>query len=304
MAKIFDCLGLGIAPVDILMQLKDYPQAGGKADAEKTTIQGGGPIPTAMVTLSRLGKKPTLLAAVGDDVFGKFAIEELKKEKVDTSLIIIKKNPSAFAVGWVEKKDGRRSIVLDLNISVIHKDIILNNLPNVRSVHLDGRYLPACLKLARWAKRKKIPVIMDVDSIRNDVASLFPLVDHLICSEDYAFPHTKTKKIKAAINKLRKECPGTIVITSGTKGSIGFDKDSGFISQQAYKVKAIDTTGAGDVYHGGYIFGFLNGWNLQKRMELGSAAAAIKCTKPGGRTAIPSYNQVKRFLKSGATKYA
>ncbi len=304
MAEIYDCLGLGIAPVDILMQLKDYPQAGGKADAEQTTIQGGGPIPTAMVTLSRLGKKPTLLAAVGDDVFGKFAIEELKKEKVDTSLIVIKKNPSAFAVGWVEKKDGRRSIVLDLNISVIPKDIILNNLPNVRSVHLDGRYLPACLKLARWAKRKKIPVIMDVGSIRNDVASLFPLVDHLICSEDYALPHTKTKDIKSAIFKLQKECPGTIVITSGIKGSIGIEKESAILRQKAFKVKAVDTTGAGDVYHGAYIFGFLNGWDLQKRMELGSAAAAIKCTKAGGRTAIPTFNQVKKFLKSGAQKYA
>lgn len=304
MAKIFDCLGLGIAPVDILMQLKDYPQAGGKADAEKTTIQGGGPIPTAMVTLSRLGKKPTLLAAVGDDVFGKFAIEELKKEKVDTSLIVIKKNPSAFAVGWVEKKDGRRSIVLDLNISIIPKDIILNSIPTVRSVHLDGRYLPACLKLARWAKKKKIPVIMDVGSIRNDVCALFPLVDHLICSEDYAFPHTKTKNIETAINLLRKECPGTVVVTSGIRGSVGFDKVLGFVRQRAYKVKAIDVTGAGDVYHGAYIFGFLNDWSLQKRMELGSAAAAIKCTKPGGRTAIPTFNQVKKFLKSRAPKYA
>ncbi len=304
MAKVFDCLGLGIALVDILMQLKDYPRAGGKADAERTTIQGGGPIPTAMVTLSRLGKKPTLLAAVGDDIFGKFAVAELKKDKVDTSLIVVKKNPSAFAVGWVEKKSGRRSIVLDLNISINPGDIKLSNLPNVRAVHLDGRYMPACLKLARWARRKNIPVILDVGSIRNDVSDLFPLVNHLICSEDYAFPHTKTKNIKAAIKKLQKECFGTIVVTSGTKGSIGFDKESGFVRQRAYKVKAVDVTGAGDVYHGGYIFGFLNGWELKKRMELGSAAAAIKCTKPGGRTAIPTFNQVKRFFKSGTPEYA
>lgn len=304
MAKLFDCLGLGIAPVDILMQLKKYPKAGGKADAEQTTIQGGGPIPTAMVTLARLGKKPALLSAVGDDVFGKFAIDELKHEKVDTSLIIIKKKPSAFAVGWVEKNSGRRSIVLDMDISVSPNDIKLNKLPKVRSIHIDGRYLPACLKLVRWAKRNDVPVFMDVGSIRNDVSSLFPLVDHLICSDDYALPFTKKKNIKNAIEVLKTKCNGTIVVTSGINGSIGFEEGEGFAKQKAFKVKAVDTTGAGDVYHGAYIFGFLNGKSLKERMEIASVASAIKCTKPGGRTAIPTYNQVSRFLKSGARKYA
>ncbi len=304
MAKVFDCLGLGIAPVDILMQLKDYPKAGGKADAEKTTIQGGGPIPTAMVTLARLGKKSALLSAVGDDVFGKFAIDELKNEKVDSSLIVIKKKPSAFAVGWVEKKSGRRSIVLDMDIAVNPNDIKINKLPNVRSIHIDGRYMPACLKLARWAKRHKVPIAMDVGSIRNDVSPLFPLVDHLVCSDDYALPFTKSKNVKSAIKKLRKICSGTIVVTSGTKGSIGFEEGEGFTRQKAFKVKAVDTTGAGDVYHGAYIFGFLNRMSLKDRMELASAASAIKCTKPGGRTAIPTYNQIRKFINSGVKKYA
>ncbi|MCP4704841.1 MAG: hypothetical protein GY865_09550 [candidate division Zixibacteria bacterium] len=304
MTKLFDCLGLGIAPVDILMQLKDYPKAGGKADAEKTTIQGGGPIPTAMVTLSRLGKKPALLSAVGDDVFGKFAIDELKNEKVDSSLIVLKKKPSAFAVGWVEKKSGRRSIVLDMDIAVNPNDIKINKLPKVRSIHIDGRYMPACLKLARWAKKHKVPIFMDVGSIRNDVSALFPLVDHLICSDDFALPYTKTKNVKSAIEKLLNICNGTIVVTSGTKGSIGFEENTGFARQKAFKVNAIDTTGAGDVYHGAYIFGFLSGMSLKDRMRTASAASAIKCTKPGGRTAIPTYNQIKNFIKSGAKKYA
>jgi len=304
LAKVFDCLGLGIAPVDILMQLKGYPTAGGKADAEKTTIQGGGPIPTAMVTLARLGKNPALLAAVGDDIFGKFVIDELNNENVDTSLIVIKKKPSAFAVGWVEKKSGRRSIVLDLNISVTSHDIKLNKLPNVRAVHLDGRFMPACLKLARWAKGNNVPVFMDVGSIRNDVSRLFPYVDHLICADEYALPYTGRKHIKDAIKKLKTKCNGTVVVTSGIKGSIGFEESEGFARQKAFRVKAVDTTGAGDVYHGAYIFGFLSGMDLKNRMLTASAAAAIKCTKPGGRTAIPTYNQIRKFLTTGPKKYA
>ena len=145
---------------------------------------------------------------------------------------------------------------------------------------------------------------MDIGSIRNDVSPLFPLIDHLICSDDYALPFTRSRNIKLAIEKLRAKCRGTIVVTSGIKGSIGFDNSEGFARQKAFKVKAVDSTGAGDVYHGTYIYGYLNGWGLKKRMEFASAAAAIKCTKPGGRTAIPTYHRIEQFLKTGAKKHA
>ncbi len=304
MSRHVDCLGFGIAPADILMQVENYPQAGAKVDALSTTIQGGGPIPTAMVALARLGKKAALLAAVGDDIFGRFVIDELKREKVDTANIIIKKKPTALAAGLVEDKHGRRTIVLDLNISISPADINLKKLPATKVVHLDGRYLPACMKLARWAKAQKATVVFDIGSWRNDVTEILPLVDHLVCAEDFALPYTKSKNIMKAIERLSTICPGTIVITSGINGSIGFDNLSGIIRQRAYRVKAVDTTGAGDVYHGAYIFGLLEKWDMKKRMKIAAAAAAIKCTKPGGRTAAPSYRQVQNFLNKRPRKYA
>ena len=304
MRKTLDCLGLGIAPADILMGVDKYPKPGAKIDATGLTIQGGGPIPTAMVTLARLGMQPGLIAAVGDDLFGQFVVEELAKEGVDKSCVIRRKVPTALASGWIERHTGKRTIVLNLEIGIKAKDIKLESLPDTRAVHLDGRFMPACLKLARWARRKKIPIIFDIGSMRNDVSELIPLTDHMVCAKDFALPFTRAKNPKEAIIRLKKKCPGTVVVTSGTKGSLGYDEDSGFVFQKAYRVKAADTTGAGDTYHGAYIFGMLRGWDLKRRMEFASAVAAIKCTRPGGRTGIPRYRQVVRFLKERTAQHA
>ncbi|PKK82234.1 MAG: hypothetical protein CVT49_14770 [candidate division Zixibacteria bacterium HGW-Zixibacteria-1] len=304
MNKVLDCLGLGIAPVDLLMQVGRYPNPGAKVDAEGTTIQGGGPIPTAMVTLARLGMKPGIIAPIGKDVFGRYVREELQKEGVDTSYLVEKRKPTAIAAGWIEKVGGRRTIVLDLNISIDFKDINYKNLPKTRAVHLDGRYMPACLKLARWARMNNIPVIFDVGSMRNDVSELIPLTNHLVVAEDFALPFTDAKRPKTAVERLKKICLGTIVVTSGVKGSIGYSEETGFVVQKAYKVKTVDTTGAGDSYHGAYIFGLLKGWGLSERLRFASAVAAIKCTKPGGRTGIPNYRQAMNFLKKKRPTYA
>ncbi len=304
MAKRFDCLGLGIAPADILMQIEKYPEPGAKIDAVGLTIQGGGPIPTAMVTMARLGMKPALMAAVGDDIFGRFVIDELNKEGVDTSGVIVRRKPTAIACGWVENGSGRRTIVAKLSLHLSPRDIKYSSLPNFRAAHLDGRDLDACMKLARFARRKNVPVILDVGSMRNDVSALLPLVDHLICAEAFALPYTRKKNVKSAIECLRYKCLGTIVVTSGIRGSTGFSEETGFIRQGAFKVKTVDTTGAGDVYHGAYIVGLLDRMSLKQRMELASAAAAMKCTRPGGRTGIPTMHEVRAFIKSGVPRYA
>ncbi len=286
------------------MQVESYPRPGTKIDALSTTVQGGGPIPTAMVTVARLGMKPALMAAVGGDLHGDFVIEELKKEKVDTSLIIIKKAPTAVAAGWIEKKSGRRTIVLNRDLSVRPSDIKLKYLPDVRLVHFDGRDLPACSKLARWAKRKGIVTMLDVGSIRNDITDIIPLVDHLICAEDFALPYCGTRNIQKAIELLHDKCNGTVVITSGIKGSTGYNSREGIIKKKAYRVRAVDMTGAGDSYHGAYIVGLLKGWNLRQRMELASAVAALKCTCQGGRTGIPTLKEAVNFIKRRPAMYA
>jgi len=129
------------------------------------------------------------------------------------------------------------------------------------------------------------------------------LVDHLVVADSFALPYTGARSPRQAVEKLQQLCPGVVVVTEGTNGSIGCD-ESGFVSQRAFKVENVDTTGAGDAFHTGYLYGLLHDLDLKKRLEFGSAVAALKCTRMGARTGIPTLSQVQRFLKKGPQVYA
>ncbi|UCG61457.1 MAG: hypothetical protein JSV52_14240 [Candidatus Zixiibacteriota bacterium] len=301
MRRRIDCLGMGIIPYDLLFNVSRYPDAGMKINASGFFMQGGGPVPNVAIGLARMGFKTALIAVVGDDPFGKLSIDEIRREGVDHRFIIVKKQPSALAGGWIEDVSGRRTLVLSRKIFVEPADIKTSTYPVPRILHLDGRDMPATLKLARWAKRSGVIVSFDIGSMRNDISAVFPYVDHIVVADGYAFPFTKTRTARGAIRKLAKLCPGTIVVTEGIKGSTGCEPHSDktdFVFHPAYKVRNIDTTGAGDCYHTGYLYGLLKGFELVERMKLGSAAAALKCTRPGARSGIPTEAQLLKFVKS------
>ncbi|MEA2030077.1 MAG: PfkB family carbohydrate kinase [candidate division Zixibacteria bacterium] len=298
-----DCLGMGIMPLDFLISIPQFPVKGGKVDATNLCIQGGGPIPNAMVGLSRQGFRTAVIAVIGDDMTGQISLNELKKDKIDTSFIIQKKQPSATAFGFVENRSGRRTIALHRRITIQPRDLTLSRYPIPRILHLDGRDIGACLKLARWGKRVGALVTFDIGSIRNDVTSVLPFVDHLIVADAFAFPYTGTRSVKKSLQRLAKICPGTIVITRGTKGSVGFENGK-LYRQKAFRVKAVDTTGAGDAFHVGYLYGLLEGKDISERLKLGSAVGALKCTQPGARAGMPTRRQLQRFLKNNPETYA
>jgi len=293
---------MGIIPLDILFGVDKFPEAGQKINGISLTIQGGGPVPNTLIGLSKFGFKTSLIAAVGKDIFGKLSIYEIKKEKVDISHFVIKGNCSAIAGGFVEKTSGRRTLVLERKIFVEPDDIKLSMLPVPKILHLDGRDIEATLKLARWGKKVGATVSFDIGSIRNDVSAVFPMVDHLVVADGYAYPFTKTTIAKKAIEKLLEFGPTTVVITEGIKGQVGFENGK-FVRHKAYKVKTVDSTGAGDAFHTGYLFGLLKGFELDERLRFGSAVAALKCTKAGARAGIPKLSEVRRFLESEPEKY-
>jgi sugar/nucleoside kinase (ribokinase family) len=302
-AKV-DVLGLGIMPLDILFSIDLFPAPGGKLDASGMVIQGGGPIPNVLVGLSRFGLKTAVITALGDDYAGEIGLREIAKDLVNTDQIVIKKRQlSDTAIGFVERQSGRRTIALHRGARLTPDDLNTTKFPRPRLVHLDGRDLEACIKLARWARRIGAIVTFDIGSMRNDVSPIFPLVDHLIVADSYAFPFTGTKSPRPAIRKLTSLCPGTIVVTEGVAGSTGCENGR-FQSYPAYKVTNVDTTGAGDAFHAGYIYALLGGEPMAERLKFGAATAALKCTKPGARTGIPTLELVRNFLKRNPKTYA
>ncbi|MEW6051915.1 MAG: PfkB family carbohydrate kinase [Candidatus Zixiibacteriota bacterium] len=301
--KKLDCLGLGIMPLDVLLSVPHYPNAGGKIDATDIIVQGGGPVANALVGLSRLGMKTAMIAAVGNDFAGALGLQELKRERVDTRYIVVKKAPSAVATGFVENGSGRRTIALHRKIAVSPRDLRLSAYPAPRIIHLDGRDLESCVALARWGRWHGSIISFDIGSMRNDISPILPLVDHLVVADAFALPFTGARHAESAIRKLSKRCYGTIVITQGTHGTVGRE-DGVVVHQRAFKVKNVDTTGAGDSFHAGYLYGLLKEWSLSRRLLIAAATAALKCTRPGARTGAPTLREVQTFLRKRPSTYA
>jgi sugar/nucleoside kinase (ribokinase family) len=294
---------MGIVPLDNLYTVERLPEPGTKTDAIDLTVQGGGPVPNALVAMSRLGLSTAIIAAVGDDPAGRQVVEELKREDIEHRLIKVQRQPSATAVGFVEKESGRRTMVLHRQIGIRTKDLETDNYPRPNILLLDGRDLEASLQLARWGRKAGARVVFEIGSQRDDVSAIFPMVDYLIVSDDFAYPFTHTEDPEVAVTRLHKVCPGHVVLTGGIGGAWGLEGDERYY-QPAFRVKAVDTTGAGDAFLGGFCYGLIKDLSMAECLRVGAAIAALKCTKPGPRTGLPEPKQLQLFLKSNPEIHA
>jgi sulfofructose kinase len=305
----FDCIGFGMNVVDYLSILDPYPGLDEKVEVTESSMQGGGPVPTAMATLARLGLKVAYIGKVGDDPEGKFIKAELEKEGVNTDYLMVDKiGKTSHAFIWVDKGSGKRTVALDKTKSnhVERNEFTFMNSIFTRFLHLDARQPEIDIFLSRWAKKLGAEVSLDVGSLRSGVESVFPFVDHLIVSKRFACGFTGLTDPFSACERLMKEGFETVVVTIGEDGCVYASarkpRMSGGQNQvlrsPGFPVRVVDTTGAGDVFHGAFIYGLLNKWDLEKTAQFACATAAMKCTKLGGRAGIPSLVEVTNFIRS------
>ncbi len=296
----YDVVGLGQCCVDYLAVVEKYPNVNEKREVNKLTIQGGGPVATAMVTLSRLGASTSFIGKISDDYFGTLIQDSLTGENVSIDNIVVEKGGrSQVSFIVVEKETGNRTIfwskptVTPLKPGEINKDIIRD----ARIIHLDELMIEGSLEAARCAKDAGVTVVVDAGSLREGSLELIKLADYVITSEDFAKQYYNSHDPKAVAMELLKLGSRAVVITLGDKGSITVSKESYFY-QPAFKIKAVDTTGCGDVFHGAFIFGLLRRWDLKETIRFASATAALKCRNIGGRTSIPDLREVEEFLEN------
>jgi len=297
----FDCLGFGICALDYLSILDPYPGLDEKVNVVSSSVQGGGPVPTAMATMAKLGAEAAFVGKIGDDYEGMVIRSELEKFGVDVDYLLIdEKVKSLKAFIWVDKNSGKRTVALDKTRMTPVRPKEISYLKDVyfKYLHLDGRDIDASIFLAKKAKKDGSKVILDLGSLRENLEELFPLVDYLVVSREFAYDYTHLEDLSQACSELKKIGFKCVVITLSEKGCVWTDspKVNYF---PGFKIEVVDTTGAGDVFHGAYIFGLLKKWKMGKIIEFASACAALKCRKLGGRVGIPSLKEVYQFLKKG-----
>jgi sulfofructose kinase len=300
--KEFDAVGFGLNAVDHLIVVPEYPAFDTKVRFTEHEKSAGGQTASAMVSLQRLGLKTAYAGRFGSDAEGRFGLSSLEYEGVNLDFaetIDGADNQIAFII--IDARSGERTIVWDRDerLSYQPDEAPVELATRGRILHLDAHDPPACTVMARAARVAETIVTADIDNIYEGLPELLPLIDVLITSSEFPHRLTGISDERAALVEInaRYGCAVTGV-TLGARGALVYCEGE-FSESAALAVPGgcRDTTGAGDAFHGGFIYGMLGGENLEACLKLGNAVAALKCRTLGGRAALPTAEELKDFLE-------
>ena len=297
--KTWLAVGVGLCALDYICIVEKYPVPDQKIDALAFSRQGGGPVATALCALGHFGEHVSFIGKVGKDPEGKLIRSELERFGVSSGSMVFdpySRTPRAFI--WVDSRTGERTVVLDRTeiTDLEPKELDTALLKSCRYLLLDAREAQASFHAAKIAKDSGAEVVLDVGSPRGNIEELLPMIDHLVVSRTFADKYTGIEEPGEASLKLLSKGFKTVVITLGKGGSV-CATEGDFFQVDSYNIAVVDTTGAGDVFHGAYIYGLSKGWQLKEVVEFASAAAAMKCTRIGGRQGIPTVDEVVQFME-------
>jgi len=306
-ANKYDVIGVGRAVYDYSVLVSSYPECDSKAEAQASFTGSGSPVPNALCQLGSWDIKTLLHANVGDDVEGSRFIDEVSSYSVDTSAVkILKGQRTPRAYIWVEQNSGKRTIVLDRDIAPLSPDSLpYDILSNCSVLLIDGWEADAAIEAARFVKAGKqnnnsintCKVMFDAGNIRPRMEELLALSDWIVAPEAFLKAYYKGKSAEYAVADIISRGAEYAVITSGEKGCIAAWK-SEVQHFPSYPAESVDTTGAGDVFHAGIIYGILKKLTVPDTIRWASAAAALSTTKLGGRGLLPGKNDVKLLINS------
>jgi sugar/nucleoside kinase (ribokinase family) len=288
--------------LDLLTVVDEFPSDEGVQRAQSALLQGGGPVATALVALARLGSRTAMVDRLGNDWRGEAILAEFRREEVDTDHIVVDAGcSSSIAVVLVRRRDGARSIVYAPGDA---PDLESDRLPfgllsQAKILHLNGRHPDACCRLAAAAKGNGTLVSFDGGAHRftEQTGQVVGLSDICIVARQFAFAYADTDAMEVAAEKLLSAGPAVVAITGGTQGSWVFSRSGDPFHQPAFNIDdTVDTTGAGDAYHGAFLHGIAHGYSLRDCAVLASAVAAINTQALGGRAALPTHAAAKAFL--------
>ena len=304
---MFDVVGLGCACVDFLGVVPYMPGLDDEIQMLAASRQGGGEVATALVALARLGSTASYVGRIGDDPSGDLITTEFEQYGVDTSHLLVERGAtSQTSIVLVDDESGKRTILgVPFTASEIAPDQIRPGfVEKARYLLLDGTARQAALEAARRARSAGVPVVLDADllALDSEIEVLLDLTDILIPSKSFSQRFTGTENVEKAIETFRTFGASIVLITLGEDGCV-CHADGDTFHTPVFEVEVVDTTGAGDVFHGAFVRGLLEDWELAQTVEFAAAVAALKCGKLGGRTGIPTAGEAASFLASRETRF-
>jgi sugar/nucleoside kinase (ribokinase family) len=300
-AKV-DVVGLGLNATDTVMTVHEFPALGGKERVVASSMQAGGQVATALVTCRRLGLKVRYIGKVGDDPAGELQLESLRREGMDlVETKVVRGAPNQYGCIIVDQATGERTVFWDRDsrLTVQPEELKASAITSARLLHLDGCDVEAALVAARWARRARMLVVADLDTVYKKVETLFPYLDYLIASTQFLPAVTgHADPFKVLENMAREYHVRTPGMTLGRDGALVYHAGRFFYSP-GFVVETVDTTGAGDVFHGAFAYALLAGWDIARALDFSNAMAALNCTALGARGGIKSLAEAERLMATG-----
>ena len=294
----------GHAAFDLNFLIKGFPLEDRKYKADGLIQTGGGPAANAACLTAQWGAGTAFAGLLGDDPFGRLILSELSDFGVDTSLTLIEEHcATPISTVLVNTANGSRTLINHrnegeqpaVNAEIIEK--LRSMKPSV--LHFDG-HAPE-LSHTMIDMFPDASIVVDAGTFRKQTDRLCTAADYTVCSRSFAEVCSGIDDIisgdgrRRCIEVMQKRYSGRVIVTLGENGIFYGNKDGKLVSLDAFRVEAVDSTGAGDIFHGAFSFGLLEGYPLEKNIRLAAAAAALSVTKPGGRTYIPGLEESLRL---------
>jgi len=291
-------LGLGTIVVDHQIFMDRFPQIDTKIEANDSRLQVGGPVPTALVQLSRWGHDCTFCGTWGGDQFGDLIEADLLREGIHFDSADRRSAVTGVAQVWVDQSSGSRTIVCRRGDSEVEIPISQSDRFSPEGVlYLDGWPPETAVTSAKAAREKGMLVFLDTGSPKGQTTELLKNVEIVNLPRRFLNQYFQHDDVEQGARQLLKLGPRLVTITNGAEGAWLMTPQH-WEHRPAFPIDAVDTTGAGDIFSAAVLHAVLQDWPVEQLLPFASAAAALKCLRPGNRDALPTAEQVERFLKS------
>jgi len=299
---VVDVVGVGLNATDTIICLPYFPSFDSKVEFLSTQVRAGGQTAGAMVACQFWGLQTRYVGKVGEDGAAGFQRREMEQAGVEAHFLTATDCSSQSAYILVDEKSGERTILWkrDPRLAIYPEELKHEWVVRARALLVDGHDTAAAAEAARWAREAGLPVVADLDNLYGGVEALLENVDYLWASRDFPQRLTVEGDLLSALRRIRERYGCRLTgATLGAGGALAWDGTQ-FHYSPAYRVQAVDTTGAGDIFHGAFVYALLQGWPTGRALDFSCAAAALNCMALGARGGIRPVEEIERLMQEGA----
>jgi sulfofructose kinase len=296
----FDIVGIGQNATDTLLLLPKFPAYAGKVPFASEILSPGGQVASAMVACARLGLRVKYVGTVGDDERGRIQLESLRGLGINLDDVEVRANcPNQTAYILIDQTTGERTVLWQRaeGLYLQPESITAEKIVGSRMLFFDAQDTAAVGRAAEIARAHSIPVAVDVDTIYHGFDKVLPYIDYLVTSSEFPVQWTSERDPFKALAMMRSEYRMRVAaMTLGAHGALALTEE-GYVYSPAFVVNCVDTTGAGDVFHGAFCYSVLQGMSMRDTLEFSNAMAALNCTALGARGRIGTVDQARALLE-------